>query len=273
MDTAPPPPGPGFDYKNQTIYLYLKDGVTPVPISTTLIDEIETYWLSSDINYATQVGACIMMLVVMLVMTPLAKLGKLASVLHILNLTTSIVRYILIAIQPISDLGRFYTQYTTDISVVSTAAISSAVAGITLGIVQITLIEAALMLQAWSLVQLFSNRIRWAVTALSALVALSSIVFKAVSTVYIDIAVVNNFYDDKWFQPYKWNTVLNAASFFYFTALFNSRLICHMWTHRSFLPSSRGLTAMEVLVMTNGILMILPCKSFTLSTPFVIRVV
>jgi pheromone alpha factor receptor len=46
----------------------------------------------------------------------------------------------------------------------------------------------------------------------------------------------------------------------WFCFLFISRLVVHMWTSRSILSSLRGLTAMDVLVMTNGVLMLVPGK-------------
>ncbi|KAK4098415.1 hypothetical protein N658DRAFT_488474 [Parathielavia hyrcaniae] len=49
-----------------------------------------------------------------------------------------------------------------------------------------------------------------------------------------------------------------TASICWFCFLFNIRLVMHMWTNRSILPSLKGLKAMDVLVITNGMLMFVP---------------
>ncbi|KAK4119225.1 hypothetical protein N657DRAFT_693829 [Parathielavia appendiculata] len=49
-----------------------------------------------------------------------------------------------------------------------------------------------------------------------------------------------------------------TASIRWFCFLFNVRLVVHMWTNRSILPSLEGLEAMDVLVITNYILIFVP---------------
>lgn len=272
MTTPLQMPGSGSDPTNQTLSFYLRDGTTRVDVSMGDVDMFNKYNIAGNINLSCQIGACILMLVVFVLVTPWAKLCKPANILHILNLATSTVRLILLVVDSISSRGSFYYIWTLDASVVNPADIRSVIAGITLGIVQILFIESALMLQALSLVQLWPRRIKWPFVILSGLVALSSVIFKAVSTIYINIMIANGYTDEHYYLPYRWNTILNAASIFYFTAIFNCRLVHHMWTHRSFLPSSKGLTAMEVLVATNGILMILPCAFHIHSSCSALRV-
>lgn len=55
--------------------------------------------------------------------------------------------------------------------------------------------------------------------------------------------------------------VLITTSICWFCFLFNVRLVMHMWTNRSILRSLKGLKAMDVLVITNGTLMLVPGTS------------
>lgn len=57
--------------------------------------------------------------------------------------------------------------------------------------------------------------------------------------------------------------VLNCLSICWYCALFNVKLALHLFVNRGILRSAsvrKALTPMEILVMTNGVLMIVPGK-------------
>ena len=72
-----------FDHKSQSATFLMRDGVTPVAVPISDIDDWFYYNTALCINYGSQVGACFVMLVVTAVLT---KESKRRTPVYILNL-------------------------------------------------------------------------------------------------------------------------------------------------------------------------------------------
>lgn len=253
-----------FDVLNQTFILIGQDGVTEYPVYLPVLDHMYTDRFAAQANYGSQIGASIMMLVVYLLMTPRAKFRRVPTIINILALLFNILRCVLLAVFPQSQWFEFYTLWTGDISLVPASDYRLSVTGTVSTIPVTILIEAALIVQAWAMIQLWPAKFKWPAIVVSALISTAAVAFKIFDSILQALFIVEESARQiLWVR--KTDIAFSAASIFWFCFLFNIRLAVHMWKNRSILPSVKGMSAMEVLVMTNGILMCVPGKHH--STP------
>ncbi|KAL2129963.1 hypothetical protein VTI74DRAFT_7068 [Chaetomium olivicolor] len=249
---------PPADPANQTLFILTADG-RPMPVNTLDITDAYRDASSISILYGTQIGACIMMLTVVLVMTPKFRLRQAPTIISILALSLNIIRMVLLAIFFVSPFMNVYALFTGDYErIVSAIDMSNSVAATTMSIPMTMLILAALFFQAWSMIRLWPGIYKIPLTSLSLILVLMAVVFNFLTTTQQAQAQLHtvNLKQEVWVR--KMYLALITASICWFCFLFNIRLVMHMWTNRSILPSLKGLKAMDVLVITNGILMFIP---------------
>lgn len=260
---------PGLNYTamgmmdpwNQNITFTTSDG-TQMVISLTAIDANYAYAVGQTIGYSVEFGASLIMLGVLLVMTPKSKFFRLASYINVTALINNMVRTILLALFFESSWVRSYVLYSGDISHVTETDFRNSLCSIVFSIPQNILMMAALMLQAWAMVKLWPNFYKWGVLAFSGLLSLAEVAFMLVAqtdqirSLFPDYNQYDFLHRRLWLR-YVW-LALELASVCWFCFMFILRLVTHMWQNRSFLPSTEGVAAMDVLVMTNGVLMLVP---------------
>ena len=268
---------PGLNYTamamkdplHQNITLTAPDG-SPMVISLTDVDSSHAYVVGKTIGYAVEFGASLMMLGVLLAMTPRSKFWRLGSYINIAALCNNLVRTILLAIYFESSWVRFYVLYSGDVSSVTEGDFRNSVCAVVFSIPQNFLMMAALMLQAWAMVKLWPKVYKWGILALSGLLSLAEVAFMLaaqsdqIRSFYPGYDPYMFLHQRLWLR-YTW-LALELASVCWFCFMFILRLITHMWQNRSFLPSTNGVAAMDVLVMTNGVLMLIPGKPGHLPT-------
>ncbi|KAK0733114.1 GPCR fungal pheromone mating factor [Lasiosphaeria miniovina] len=253
----------GFDPLTQPAFILASDGQTPINFTLADIDMVYQVATSSAANYGSQVGASFVMLAVVLVMTPRSRFRRLPVIVSILALTTNMIRMLLLALFYSSSWLHFYTVVSGDVQFVSQTDYNLSVAATILSIPITILILLALIVQAWSMLQLWPSLQKWTATALSVVLVVVTIGFNFAITIIQAQAILYGKTQDasmRWIRSTYLGLI--TASICWFCFLFNIRLVIHMWTNRSFLPSLKGLTAMDVLVITNGILMLVPGTFF-----------
>ncbi|KAL2149018.1 hypothetical protein VTH82DRAFT_1704 [Thermothelomyces myriococcoides] len=261
--TTTPIPGAGtllanFDPLNQTSFVLYSDGVTQVPFNTHDITEIYIQATSLSILYGTQVGACVMTLAVVLGMTPSARFRRATTLVSVAALALNAVRMVLLALFFTTTWVDLYVIVSQDAAVVPRRAFHLSAAATALSVPVTALILAALCLQAWSMLQLWTVVCKVPVAVASLGLVGLTIGFSITTTVIQMRAIL--FADLSSVADWARQTYLSliTASICWFCFLFNVRLVMHMWTNRSILPTMKGLKAMDVLVITNGILMFVP---------------
>ncbi|OIW29183.1 hypothetical protein CONLIGDRAFT_704670 [Coniochaeta ligniaria NRRL 30616] len=245
-----------FNPLTQVFTIIGADGVTEIPVSVDMVDQVYVERFATQCIYGTQIGTTIIMLVLYLLMTPQVKFRRLPTMINILSLIFNIIRCVLLAWFPSSQWFEFYTIWSGDYSHVPAIDCSTSVAGNVSTIPLIMLIEAALMVQAWAMIQLWPAVYKFPALILSTLVALVAVALKFTDS------ILQAFYIARGSPPVLWvrkiDLAFSSASIFWFCFLFNVRLAIHLWVNRRILPSVKGMSAMEVLVLTNGILMCIP---------------
>lgn len=257
---------PGFNPHKQTVNFLAGDGETPIKVPIHLIDTFNEESVSISVNYGTQLGACVIMLLVLLIMTPSNKFRRPSTILNIIALILCSARMALLASFFSSPFNEFYNYWAADYSSVSSYHFHASVAGNAFSLLLVVAIELALMNQAWTMVSLWPHVARYCLVIISAGVTLLTISWRLAYTVVLSNAV----YAAESARPIRWVVqwaiITNAVSICWFCALFNLKLVLHLISNRSILPSCQSLTPMDVLVMTNGLLMIIPGKNHPISS-------
>ncbi|CAI6099608.1 unnamed protein product [Clonostachys chloroleuca] len=248
----------GFDPYMQNVTFLLADGMTPINATVFMIDAFNSYSISVSINYGAQLGAAMLMLIAMLVMTPSAKLRRPSGILHVTILVLCIIRMALLATAFLSPFNEFYNHWAVDYSTIERQHYNASVAATTFSLLLVVFTEFALIYQAWTMVTLWPSVAKYVLCALSLCVTLLTISWRIAATVVQNRATMTltSAADSLWIM--KAAVITNAISICWFCAVFNMKLVIHLVTNRGVLPSSRVLSPMEVLVMTNGILMVVP---------------
>jgi pheromone alpha factor receptor len=247
-----------FDVFTQVFTLIGSDGVTEIPVFVDLVDEVFGERFVVQANYGSQIGATIVMLLAYLLMTPATKFRRAPTVINILALVFNVIRCVLLAWFPTSEWFEFYTLFSGDYSHVPVSDYTTSVAATVFTIPVIILIEAALVVQAWAMIQLWPPVYKYTSVVVSVIVALAAVALKFASSISQALAILYPVWPS--YSVRKADLAFSTASIFWFCFLFNVRLAMHMWTHRSILPSVKGMSAMEILVITNGVLMLVPGK-------------
>ncbi|KAK3332629.1 GPCR fungal pheromone mating factor [Cercophora scortea] len=245
----------GTDLLSQIITVYGPGGVL-VEIPISIIDQMDISAICSVINYGSQLGACFIMLVVMLAMTPRARLRRVPSIVSVLALALNLIRVLLISLFYISDWNRFYTRVTGDIEFVARHWWNLSVVATVLSIPITVLIELSLIIQAWSMLQLWPTVQKWIALGLSVMLVLLTVAFSFFNSIMQALWILYSI--NEYLYAKAVYIGLFTASISWFCFLFIVRLLIHMYTNRSILPSLKGLKAMDMLIMTNGILMLIP---------------
>lgn len=233
-------------------------GSTPISVPMGHADERNRIAASVCISYGSQIGASITMLLVVLAMNPAAKLLRAYTALQAAALALNIVRMVLPSLFWSSQWMTLYAQYTGDFHFVPRGDYAVSVASSVFSLLVNMVFETCLIMQAWTMVNLWPDLWKWTAAAASALVSLVTVGFRFAFCVLQSQAVFRTTPATVWVSHAAVTTA--AVSIFWYCALFNVQLITHLVKNRTFLPSTSGLTPMEALAVSNGILMVVPGK-------------
>lgn len=203
-----------------------------------------------------------MMLCVVLAMTPRVRFRRLPTLISIAALSLNLVRMVLLAVYFTTTWMDLYVLVSQDPRFVSRADVHTSVAATALSVPVTMLILAALCVQAWSMLRLWLVLWKLPACLVSAGLVVVTVTFSIMTTIIqANVVLYPGVQPDipVWVRMAYLSCI--TASICWFCFLFNIRLVMHMWTNRSILPSLKGLKAMDVLVITNGILMFVPGKS------------
>lgn len=255
------------EFWNQTIHMTLSPaaGGVELPIYLSEIDYNNNVMVIQTIGYGTEIGASILMLAIILVMTPKTKFWRFSTYLNIASLCNNIIRLTLLVTYFESTWVGFYTLYSGDDTYVSKTDFNTSIASTVIGIPQNIMIMSALILQAGAMVRFWPQTYKWCIILVSAALVLLEIGFMIASEVY----QIMTFWQSQ-YAAYAFITKtawvrysylgLEVTCVCWFCFLFIAKLATHLWKNRSFLPTTKGLGAMDALVMTNGVLMLIPGK-------------
>ncbi|KEY68253.1 hypothetical protein S7711_04784 [Stachybotrys chartarum IBT 7711] len=247
-----------FNPHLQNVTFLAADGRTQLHAPLAQVDAMNHESFSICISYGSQLGACVIMLVVVLILTPAAKLRRPSSVLHVLGLLVCMIRMALLCAWFPSPFNNFYAFWANDYSHLRSSDFQAPVAANIFSMLLVIIIEAALMYQAWTMVSLWRYTARVALGIVSAAITLLTIGWRIAFTVIQTEAVLTLVTPPTYIWVVHSMIITNLVSICWFCALFNIKLAEHLISNRGVLPSYKFLTPMEILIMTNGLLMVIP---------------
>ncbi|KAI9150425.1 Tumor susceptibility protein [Paramyrothecium foliicola] len=247
-----------FDPYQQSILLLAADGESEIEVSLLDVDSVNHETSSICINYGAQLGACFIMLLMILIMTPSNKFRRPSTILHIFGLLVCTIRMALLSVYFTSPFNDFYAFWGNDYSHVPVQDYQISITANTFSLLLLIVVEAALMNQAWTMVKLWPTFAKMTLSALSGVITLTTIGWRIAATVLQNRAVLSLEPPADTLWVVYWMLITNALSICWFCALFNIKLVLHLISNRGILPSYMSLTPMEILIMTNGILMTVP---------------
>ncbi|KAK4133920.1 hypothetical protein BT67DRAFT_35041, partial [Trichocladium antarcticum] len=238
-------------------------GGTVMQYTVSMIDHLYIYQAASCISFGAQFGASVMMLVVLLCMTPGPRFKRATTLINMAALTVNAVHKLFLALFFTTAFPGFYSLLTFDTQYVPQKDINTSVVGNIFSIPVTALIEAALIVQAWAMMRIWPTLWKTVATVVSLGLVLTTVAFNIGSNI-VQTQYILQMSPDRFeqLQNKMWlrrgYLGLITASICWFCFLFNIRLVMHMWTNRTILPTLKGLKAMDVLVITNGFLMFIP---------------
>ncbi|KAK8092045.1 hypothetical protein PG997_002406 [Apiospora hydei] len=252
-----------MDPKNQTFFIAGNDGVVNMPVWMAEIDARRVRLANICISYGVQLGLCLMTLLVSLTLVPMHRMRKCVHLVHLLSLAVAVTRLTLFLLYFPGPLSEFYVSWSHDPTLLSPSDYYVHIVANSFNPIQFALIELALIMQTWNLVETYWSSAVWQealVKASAVLIAVATVALKSVWVAHYTAALLA-----RATLPIQLDTVgqaatvMGAVSIFYFCGIFFLNLTTHLKITRGLLHrSGRGLTSLEILTIGNGILMVLP---------------
>ncbi|KAL4895322.1 fungal pheromone mating factor STE2 GPCR-domain-containing protein [Aspergillus ambiguus] len=171
--------GSSFDpfLQNITLYITPEDKVA-VPVEA--VDSFYQYCIRICINYGSQLGACIVLFIILLLLTRPEKRGSSVFLLNTTALLLNVSRLVCQLIYFTSDFVRLYAYFGHDFSRVPLSAYVDSVLGVILVTLLIMCIQVSLVLQAHVVCANLRRRYRTTLLVVSTVVALVPTIFRFV---------------------------------------------------------------------------------------------
>lgn len=255
--------GPGFDPFNQTLTFLGADGITPINVTMGDIEAWRKFILTNAIATSAQIGAALVMIVVVLMLNSFENLRKPMSILNIASLVLSALSNILLMTYYPSSWTTFYVWFSGDNSFVSRSAFATSIAADIFGPIYLTALELSLLYQTkvmWC--KLSTDRHRWAILSIGFFVAMVAVSFNVAQSTMNIIAT----YDTAFFNNPAWSWIVRAVditytvSIWFFCLSFGLKLALALYSrHRMGLTQFRPYQIVGIMA---GCTMVLPCKFF-----------
>ncbi|KAL4866766.1 hypothetical protein BDV12DRAFT_130572 [Aspergillus spectabilis] len=206
-----------FNPWTQEVIFHHRDG-TPFPVPIDLVDDWAQYSLRVCINYAAQLGASVVLLVILLLLTKAEKRASYVFVLNCLALLLNFARLLCSILVFTSAFTKAYAYFSLDFSEVPRGAYANSVLGVIFAAILLTLIEVSLVLQVQVVCSNLRRIYRRALLTVSTIVALVPIAFRY----WMAVLNVRNILDAASPVPFNWlesaaNIVLTVSICFFCT--------------------------------------------------------
>ncbi|KAJ5626268.1 hypothetical protein N7510_002577 [Penicillium lagena] len=209
-------------YTQNVIFHYANGTSFPVPID--MLDEFVQYNVRVCINYGSQLGASIVLLVILLLLTRPEKRGSAVFLLNGLALMFNILRLLFETIHFSTGFEKVYPYFSYDYSAVPPSAYAIAIISVVLETLLVICVQVSLVMQVQVVCATLRRRYRRALLGVSILMALVPIGFRmgwmVENSVYIMMAASTA---PVWWLESATNIVI-TVSICFFCAVFVTKL-------------------------------------------------
>ncbi|KAL9610508.1 MAG: hypothetical protein Q9167_004793 [Letrouitia subvulpina] len=171
-----------FDPFQQSFTLVLLDG-TPLNITMPDLDDFVRYSIQISINYAAQLGASLIFLIVLLLLTKPEKRKSPVFILNSLALAINVIRNLLQCLYYTGSFSETYAYFSQDYSKVTPSDYASQVTITVLNLLLLVCAESSLIMQVWVICITLRDSYKQGVTAFLVLVACLAIGFRFAFTI------------------------------------------------------------------------------------------
>ena len=214
---------PTFDPFSQSFTLLLGDG-TPFSVSIPDLDEYILYNVQISINFASQLGASLVLLVIMALLTKPEKRFSPIFILNTLSLALNFVRMVLQCVYFTGPFSEVYAVFAADYSRVPKSSYASSVTATVLTLLLLICVEISLLLQAQAVCITLKKVYRQALFVVSILIALMAIGFRFATCVRNSIVITSLSIP----APMQWllsaTNITTSISVFWFCLVFVTKL-------------------------------------------------
>ncbi|KAL4915838.1 fungal pheromone mating factor STE2 GPCR-domain-containing protein [Aspergillus aurantiobrunneus] len=207
-----------FDPWTQNVIFHLADG-TPLEVPIDAVDEFAQYPIRVCTNYGAQLGASVVLLLILLLLTRAEKRASYVFWLNCLALLLNFARLLCSIITFTSAFLKTYTFFSGDYSRVPTSDYANSILGVIFAALLLTVIEISLVLQVQVVCSNLRRIYRRTLLSVSAVVALVPIAFRywmAVENVKSSILDANSPVPFNWLESAA-NIVLTVSICFFCT--------------------------------------------------------
>lgn len=258
-----------FNPFTQNVTLLMRngtDGSTLITIPLSLFNSWKVETQETCINYGSQLGASLMMMMLMVAIT--TRQSKRNQPIFWLNMLSLLLAFIRALLQALFYVGPFQDVYrfmSSDYSDVSRREYNQSVLGVMATLLLLCTIEASLVLQTNEVCLTMAQRWRWVVVCFSIIVVLLTCVSRVVYTVTNIEGILATLYNGDTMMLAKLNLITETASIWYFCAVFVGKLAWTMYIRKRMGIKQWG--PMQIICISGGCTLIIPCKFTSSLTP------
>ncbi|EEH07026.1 mating-type alpha-pheromone receptor PreB [Histoplasma capsulatum G186AR] len=244
-----------FDPFDQNVVFHKADG-TPFNVSIHDLDEFVQYGIRVCINYAAQLGATVIAIVMLALLTQSDKRRTPVFFLNTSALTMNFARLLCMTIYFTTGFNSTYAFFSLDYSRVPGSAYADSILGIAFATILVICMEMSLVIQTQVVCATLSEIQRRLLLVVSILIALLAIGFRMGLMVENCIAIMNasNFRPFIWLQSAS-NIAITISTCF-FSAVFVTKLGYALVTRRRLGMTRFG--AMQVMFIMSFQTMVIP---------------
>lgn len=248
-----------FDPFVQTFTLLLADG-QPFNVTIPDLDDFIFYSVEICINYAAQLGASVVLLVVLALLTKADKRSSPIFILNCLSLVFNVIRNVLQCLYFTGPFSESYAYFGQDYSRVPTSAYAISVTATVFTFLLLVCIEISLLLQVQVVCLTLRQLYRHVIFAISLSVAMLAIGFRLALVVLNSQAIVSLTY----LTPLDW--IINASSITatlsicWFCAAFITKLGFALYQRRKL--GLRRFGPMQIIFIMGCQSLVIPGKLF-----------
>lgn len=246
-----------FDHHKQNVTFLAADGITEI---NTPMGEINHYIFENSkqcILFGSQMGACIIMAIVLVVLTSSKKRLQPLFLLNLASLVLGFLRALFLALYFVSQWVEFYNQYSRDYTDLSSSTYRTSVVATLFPVLMTITINGSLIIQAHAVCKIMDKKFAIPLVGASIIVVLLTIGFRFALCVTNIQAIVGAVVLEAQYLRTA-TLVTSTLSIWWFSLLFIYKLIFTMYTR--FRNGWKRWGAFRILSIMAGCTMIIPCK-------------
>lgn len=222
---------PDGDPFHQSFILFLPDG-TPFNVTVEDLENFNLYNVRISINYGSQLGASLILLIIMLLLTKPDKRGSPIFIFNALALAFNFIRTLLQSLYFVGGFNVPYAYFAGDFSRVPTSDYANSVAANAFTLLLLIVLEASLVLQVHVVCATVRDLYRKVLTVVCAIVALVAVGFRFALVVENSKAIIKAISFMSWRWLASATNITTTISICLFCAIFIAKLAMAMWERK-----------------------------------------